>query len=68
MSLLRFYPGATPGKEGNKLKMMMKKQKKKRPDSKFSSKLQTEQSTPANIIFDTQTDINLTNQTPSLIS
>jgi transcription elongation factor len=28
-----------------------------RPDSKFSSKLQTEQSTPANIIFDTQTDI-----------
>ena len=42
--------------------MTMKNRKRNRVwtnrlDSKFSSKLQTEQSTPANIIFDTQTDI-----------
>jgi hypothetical protein len=28
--LLRFYPGASPGKEGNKLKIMMKNRKRNR--------------------------------------
>jgi hypothetical protein len=48
MSLLRFYPGATPGKKGNKLKITMKSRKrnkntkKNRSDRKFSSKWQTE--------------------------
>jgi hypothetical protein len=28
MSLLRFYPGATPGKKGNKLKITMKSRKR----------------------------------------
>ena len=30
MSLLRFYPGASPGKKGNKLKIMMKNRKRNR--------------------------------------
>jgi hypothetical protein len=50
MSLLRFYPGATPGKKGNQLQLTMKnrKQKKKqvyennRPDRNAYSKWQTE--------------------------
>jgi len=28
--LLRFYPGASPGKEGNKFKIMMKNRKRNR--------------------------------------
>jgi hypothetical protein len=50
MSLLRFYPGATPGKKGNQLQLTMKnrKQKKKqvyennRSDRIFYSKWQAE--------------------------
>ena len=35
MSLLRFYPGATPGKKGNKLKIMMKNRKRNRSITKI---------------------------------
>jgi hypothetical protein len=44
MSLLRFYPGATPGKKRKQIENYDEKQKKKheyeknRPDRKFSSK------------------------------
>jgi hypothetical protein len=50
MSLLRFYPGATPGEKANQLQLTKKnkKQKKKqvyennRPDRNVYSKWQTE--------------------------
>ena len=47
MSLLRFYPGATPGKNRKQIENYDEKQKetgyeKNRPDRKFSSKWQTE--------------------------
>jgi hypothetical protein len=35
MSLLRFYPGTTPGKKGNKLKMTMKNRKRNRSMKKI---------------------------------
>jgi hypothetical protein len=52
MSLLRFYPGATPGKKGNKLKIMMKNRKRNRSIKKIvltgnvpqNAKWQTERS------------------------
>jgi hypothetical protein len=36
MSLLRFYPGTTPGKKGNKLKMMMKNRKRNKSMKKIA--------------------------------
>jgi hypothetical protein len=35
MSLLRFYPGATPGEKGNKLNIRMKNRKRNRSMKKI---------------------------------
>ena len=57
MSLLRFSPGATPGKKRKQIENDDEKQKKKqeyeknRPDRKFSSKWQTERRPWAWLVF-----------------